>query len=378
MAVTRLASDGQRWGGLHRVAALLALCAGLIAGCSADALSAAYLQAHSAALHQPLRSEPQPMQFIVPSGATARSIALALQEQGLIADARLFEAYVRASGLADRLQAGAYTLSPHMTPVQIAEALLHARPATVQITIPEGWRLEQIAAGLTVSGVMDGAAYRRLAETGDLSGLDADAPARYAFLSERPAGASLEGYLYPDTYELFADQATPAALLRRQLDAFNERVVSRYRQLTANRPRPLTLHEVLTLASIVERETGVDDERPLIAGVYLNRLAQGMRLEADPTVQYAMGYQPQTGQWWKSPVFLEEYAGVASPYNTYLNVGLPPGPIANPGLRSIEAVLQPAQHDYLFLMAAADGSGRHVFARTFAEHLENVRRYRGQ
>jgi len=356
--------------------AVWVLCA-LLIGCSPESLSSAYLQANSAALHQPVSATPQPAPFVVPAGATARSIAAALQEQGLIADARLFEAYVRASGLAHKMQAGAYTLSPHMTPVQIAEALLHARPATIQITIPEGWRLEQIAAGLTASGVMDGAAYRQLTETGDLSGLDASAADRYAFLKERPAGATLEGYLFPATYELFADQATPAALLQRQLDAFSERVVPRYRQLTASQPRPLTLREALTLASIVERETGVDDERPLIAGVYLNRLARGIKLEADPTVQYALGYQPQTGQWWKSPVFLEEYAGVVSPYNTYLNGGLPPGPIANPGLRSIEAALQPAQHDYLFLMAAADGSGRHVFARTFAEHLENVRRYRG-
>jgi len=358
--------------------AIWLLAALVLTGCSPDSLSSAYLQANGAALHQPVSATAQPMQFIVAPGATARGIAAALQEQGLIADARLFEAYVRASGLANRMQAGTYTLSPHMTPVQIAEALLHARPATVQITIPEGWRLEQIAAGLTASGVMDGAAYRQLAETGDLSGLDAGAADRYAFLMERPAGATLEGYLYPDTYELFADQATPAALLRRQLDTFSARVVPRYRQLTANQARPLILREVLTLASIVERETGVDDERPMIAGVYLNRLARGIKLEADPTVQYAMGYQSQTGQWWKSPVFLEEYAGVVSPYNTYLNEGLPPGPIANPGLRSIEAVLQPAPHDFLFLMAAADGSGRHVFARTFAEHLENVKRYRGQ
>jgi len=356
------------------------LIAALAAGCSSEALSSAYLQGNSAALHQPASATAQPVQFVVAPGATARTIAAALQEQGLITDARLFEAYVRTSGLANRLQAGAYTLSPHMTPVQIAEALLHARPATVQITIPEGWRLEQIAAGLTASGVMDGAAYRQLAESGDLNGLalPAGAADRYAFLKDRPAGATLEGYLFPDTYELFADNATPAALLQRQLDTFSERVVPRYRELAGTMAQPLTLREVLILASIVERETGVDDERPLIAGVYLNRLAQGIKLEADPTVQYAMGYQPQTGQWWKTPVFLEEYSQVISPYNTYLNAGLPPGPIANPGLRSIAAVLSPAQHDYLFLMAAADGSGRHVFARTFAEHLENVRRYQGR
>jgi len=349
-----------------------------LAGCSSDSVSSAYLQANNAALHQGASATAQPTQFVIEPGASARTVAAQLQAEGLIKDARLFEAYVRASGLAGKLQAGAYTLSPHMTPVQIAEALLHSRPASIALTVPEGWRLEQIADGLRASGVMDGAVYRKLVETSDLSGLDADAPDRYSFLKERPAGATLEGYLFPDTYELLVDKATPEALLRRQLDNFSEQVLPLYRKLTAGAAKPMTLHQALTLASIVERETGVDDERPMIAKVYLNRLAQAMRLEADPTVQYAMGFQPQTGQWWKSPVFLEEYSKVISPYNTYLNAGLPPGPIANPGLKSIEAVLKPAEHDYLFFMAAADGSGRHVFARTFAEHLENVKRYQGK
>ncbi len=360
---------------LRLISALAAL---LLTTCSPDSLSSAYLQANSAALHQAASATSQPMQFVIEPGSTARSVATDLQAKGLITDAKLFEAYVRASGLASKLQAGAYTLSPHMTPVQIAEELLHARPATVAVTVPEGWRLEQIADGLSASGVMDGAAYRKLVESGDLSGLDAFAPERYAFLKERPAGATLEGYLFPDTYELLAEEAIPEALLRRQLDTFAERILPIYRKAAAGADKPMSLHQVLTLASIVERETSVDDERPTIAGVYLNRLAKGIRLEADPTVQYAMGYQPNTGQWWKSPVYLEEYSKVISPYNTYLNAGLPPGPIASAGLKSIEAVLNPARHDYLYLVAAADGSGRHVFARTFAEHSENVRRYQGQ
>ncbi len=373
-----MSEPGRLWSRIRASGAALILTAALLIGCSSEPWASAYLKTHSAALHQAVSATPQPMQFVVPSGATARSIAAALQAQGLIGDARLFEAYVRASGLADRLQAGTYTLSPHMTPVQIAEALLHARPPTIQVTIPEGWRLEQIADSLTVSGVMDGAAYRRLAEARDLPDLGVNAAERYPFLLARPVGATLEGYLYPATYELFADQATPEALLQRQLDAFAAQVMPLYRELTAGQPRPLSLHEVLTLASIVEREAVVDDERPMIAGVYLNRLARGIKLEADPTVQYAMGYQPETGQWWKSPVYLEEYSRVLSPYNTYLHAGLPPGPIANPGRRSIAAVLNPTPHEYLYLMALGDGSGRHAFARTFAEHLENVRRYQGR
>ena len=363
----------------HGFLALLAVAcmAAVLAACSPDTLSSAYLQANSAALHRAASATSQPMQFVVAPGATARSIAAQLQAAGLITDARLFEAYVRASGLADKMQAGTYTLSPDMTPVQIAEALLHARPPTVQVTIPEGWRLKQVAEGLTAAGVMDGVAYRKIVETGDLSGLDAYAPDRYAFLNERPAGASLEGYLFPDTYELLADETTPEALLRRQLDTFTERVVPAYRKAAAGLARPLTLYQVLTLASIVEREASVDDERPIIAGVYLNRLAQGMRLEADPTVQYAMGYQPETGQWWKSPVYLEEYSKVLSPYNTYLNPGLPPGPIANPGEDALLAVAHPAvTKDLYFVAKSANPADGHLFAATYADHRKNVKLYR--
>jgi UPF0755 protein len=129
----------------------------------------------------------------------------------------------------------------------------------------------------------------------------------------------------------------------------------------------------------VEREAVIAEERPAIAAVYLNRLAVGMRLEADPTVQYAMGYQEAADQWWKTPVTLEEYSNVNSPYNTYLYPGIPPGPIASPGLESIRAVLYPDEHNYIFFVALPDGSGAHVFAETWEEHVANVQRYqRGQ
>jgi len=354
----------------------------LAAACSTDAVLDLYLQANRAALTQPASPRAtagaspivHPVQFTVEPGTPAKVIAQDLAAAGLITDARLFEAYVRVNDLGDKLEAGTYTLSPQMTPVQIATALQHALAASITVTIPEGWRLEQTADYLVTTGVLDGAAYRRIAETGDLESLGE--PGRYPFLDGRPAGASLEGYLFPDTYELPADGATAADLLRRQLDTFAERVLPIYQAAAAQGKTQRSLHEVLTLASIVEREAVLDAERPLIAGVYLNRLAIDMRLEADPTVQYAMGYQPVANQWWKTPVFLEEYDRVDSPYNTYLHAGLPPGPIASPGLRSIEAALNPAEHDYLFFVATPTGDGRHVFAKTFAEHQENMQRYR--
>ena len=213
--------------------------------------------------------------------------------------------------------------------------------------------------------------YRRMADTGDLTALDTSS---YAFLAGRPSGTSLEGYLFPDTYELSEDGATAGEVLTRQLDSFAAKVMPLY-ETASEQGIQMSLHEVLTLASIVEREAVVPGERPAIAAVYLNRLARNMRLEADPTVQYAMGYQPETGQWWKTPVFLEEYSSVDDLYNTYLYAGLPPGPIAAPGLSSIQSVLVPDQHDYVYFVALPDGSGRHVFAETFEEHAENVRRY---
>lgn len=340
--------------------------------CSGDAFSTAYLEANRGRLEQPLDPAGAPRQFVVQPGSTARAIAENLAGAGLIADARLFEAYVRANGLAPRLQAGTYQLSPSMTIPQIAQALQNARAPEIVVRVGEGWRLEQTADFLSQRTALDGAEYKRRGLTGDLSGLDAG---RYPFLALRPAGASLEGFLYPDTYRLPAEDTTVLDLLARQLDSFGERVMPAWEAAQAAGATTLTLHQVLTVASIVEREAVVDDERPLIAGVYLNRVARGMKLQADPTVQYAMGYQPESKQWWKTPVHLEEYAAVESPYNTYNVTGLPPGPICSPSLKSVQAVLAPAAHDYLYFVAEPGGTGRHVFAATYEEHLENVRRY---
>ena len=190
-----------------------------------------------------------------------------------------------------------------------------------------------------------------------------------------PAGMSLEGYLFPDTYELPVENPSGLDLLERQLGNFGRQIVPLYNAAIAEGRTTLTLHEVITVASIVEREAVIAVERPAIARVYLNRIDNNMRLEADPTVQYAMGYQPVADQWWKTPVTLAEYAGVFSPYNTYLNTGLPPGPIASPGLSSVQAVLAPDEHNYLYFVAVPDGTGAHVFAETFAEHEINVQRY---
>jgi UPF0755 protein len=357
------------------VALLLALVLSACGG-GGDRVLQTYLNANEDALYLATSVDNSPVRFEVEPGTPARAIGQQLLAAGLITDDLLFEAYVRVNGLAGGLEAGTFILNPSMTMVEIVEVLQQAEASSVTVTIPEGWRVEQQVEYLAEAEIFEdpamAEAYRTQAMTGDLTGLDVS---RYPFLQERPAGTSLEGYLFPDTYEIPALGTTPVDVLSRQLDVFAARVIPLYESAIASGTTTLDLYTVLTVASIVEREAVIPAERPDIAGVYLNRLAQGIRLEADPTVQYAMGYQEATGQWWKTPVFLEEYSSVISPYNTYLNDGLPPGPIASPGLSSIEAVLYPGQHDYIYFVATADGTGAHIFATTFEEHSENVRRY---
>lgn len=363
------------------VAALSALALALLLGCSSgaggDRVLTAYLNSNLDQVNKAISVDESSMRFVVEPGTPAREIGRALVAAGLIGDDLLFEAYVRVNNLAEKLEAGTFVLSPSMTMAEIVEELQDAEAASITITVPEGWRLEQVAEYLAETGLFEDAeagaeAYREQASSGDLTGLD---PSRYPFLQERPAGASLEGFLFPDTYDIPAVSAIPADVLSRQLDNFAAKVVPAYEAAVAAGTTDLDLYSVLTLASIVEREAVIPEERPDIAAVYLNRLVNGIPLEADPTVQYAMGYQPEADQWWKTPVFLEEYANVVSPYNTYLNAGLPPGPIASPGLSSIRAVLDPADHDYVYFVAVPDGTGAHVFATTWEEHVANVQRY---
>lgn len=356
--------------------ALLIFASSLCSACGGSTMLSAYLRTNQEQIHRPTSVDTRPVRFVVQPGTPARTIGRNLLDAGLITDDLLFEAYVRVNGLSAQLEAGTFILNPAMTMVEIVDALQNAAASSVTLTIPEGWRYGQIVDYLDELAVLsDGEEYARRVSTGDISGLD---PARYAFLQSRPAGTSLEGYLFPDTYNVPTEGAVATDLLQHQLDTFAARVMPVYEEAAHSGTSELDLYTVLILASIVEREAVVADERPAIARVYLNRLAIGMRLEADPTVQYAMGYQAATDQWWKTPVFLEEYSSVNSPYNTYLYPGLPPGPIANPGLSSIQAVLTPADHDYLFFVALPNEDGRHVFAQTFEEHAENVRVYLGR
>jgi UPF0755 protein len=296
-------------------------------------------------------------------------IADELAAQGLIRSKLLFQGQFRLSGGA--LVPGTYTLRKGMSVPQIVDRITGAAPAeeapavaeatapeSFDITIPEGWRAEQIAAEYERLGGEGGAQ----AFMDAVAGIDRS---QFDFLADLPADQSLEGYLFPDTYRF--DGNDPTLNVATMLTNFGNKYTPEMRQRTQQ--MGLTIHNVLTLASLVEREARIPEERPTIADVYLSRWEQGWRLDADPTVQYALG-TPQ--EWW--PKLSGDDLFHESPYNTYQNDGLPPGPIANPGFASIQAVLFPNDTPYMFFVAMGE-SGEHAFAVTAEEQAANVELY---
>jgi UPF0755 protein len=274
----------------------------------------------------------------------------------------MFRLLVERDGVGGRLAAGEYELSPSLSTPEVIAVLAggRVRPGTV-FTVPEGWRAEEIAWKL--DSLLPGRGRDFLAIVHE----DEELAARLGL----PPDTSLEGFLFPDTYELPRDQDL-RALIDKMVDQFDRRFDAG-RRATAARAG-LTPLEAVALASIVEREAAVPEERPLIAAVYFNRLALGMRLQADPTVQYALatpGVPTPGPRLWQHELSLADLE-VPSPYNTYRQPGLPPGPICSPGLASLDAVLRPADTAALYFVARGDGS--HVFAQTMDEHLANIRR----
>ncbi len=347
------------------------------------------------ALSQPASKDSTVVEFTVATGDTPATLAPRLAEAGLIASERAFLFEARMDGLADKLEAGRYALALNLTPAGVVNGLVDNRivTETVNVTFREGLRIEQMAAKLqTVTGTsVDAKAFYDLAMK-PTDPLLAD----YPWLLDtnvRPKGASLEGYLYPATYTLRVDPAgatTAEALIRMMLNAFYERVGPD--RLAVAEARGLTFAQVLVLASVVEREAVVDEERPLIAGVYQNRLnpktwPTGL-LQSDPTIFYvndSLKLRDLPFAAWVKYVFWDDLKGNPLPetlpadlagYNTYTSKGLPPGPIASPAIASIDAALNPdTKTGYLFFIAKGDGSGTSAFAKTKAEHDKNVKKY---
>jgi UPF0755 protein len=319
-----------------------------------------YLGLHAGGLNEPFVSGAEPVIFEVAQGSSAGAIGDELVRRGLISNAGLFRRYVHYVGLDSALEAGRFEISAAMTIPEIALALTEALSPDVTVQLVEGRRLEEIAAAIDAT---EGLSFTG-ADFAALVGPGAERPQQFDFLQDLPPGASLEGFLFPDTYRLGPD-ATAADLRDRMLENFDAHLDDQMR--AGIDMGDLALYEVVTMASIVEREAVIPNERPLIAGVYLNRLGAGMTLDADPTVQYAMSSANPALGWWPQ-LTLSDYTDVQSPYNTYLNVGLPPGPIASPGIDAIAAVINPEASEYLYFRAC-DDSGYHLFSLTFEEHL---------
>jgi len=315
---------------------------------------------HEQDLSEPANPFGEPQSFNIELGETLPSIAARLQDQGLIRNAEAFRAYLQYVGLDTTLQAGNYTISPTLSPLAIAHFLQDATPKEVTFTILAGWRMEEIAAALPTSG-LEITPQEFLAACRSI-------PSGYPFLEDLPPGASLEGFLFPGEYRLRRD-ATAEQLLTLALDRFANTLNPEIMEGITR--QGLSVYQAVILASIIEREAVLDEEMPIIASVFLNRLAIGMKLDADSTVQYALGYNESQQTWWTNPLSTSDLL-VQSAYNTYQQTGLPPGPIANPGLNALRAVAFPAQTPYYYFRAACDGSGRHVFATTFEEHQNNA------
>lgn len=307
-------------------------------------------------LLQPADPAAAPVRFDIGLGEATDTIVSRLWQADLVDEGQLFTNYLIYTGLDTQLQAGSYQLSAAMSPVDLAAALLDPTPESVTLVILPGWRLEEIAAALPSAGISV-SPEEFLQAAWDPSGLDLPA--------DFPAGATLEGYLLPGSYEI-GREADAASLLDALLLGAHQNLGAEL--LAAFEQQGLTLHQALTLASIVEREAVLEDEMPMIASVFHNRLAAGIKLEADPTVQYALGYAG--GSWWKTPLASADLV-IDSPYNTYRYGGLPPGPIAAPDLQALLAVAFPADSAYYFFQAACDGSGVHIFAYTYEEHIAN-------
>jgi UPF0755 protein len=319
------------------------------------------LAGRDADLNQTVSSDATPIRFTVSPGDTPRVIAQNLVNTNLILDADLFVNYVRLYDYDRQLQAGTYFLNRAQTLTQIAYALTDSRSSQFPFRILEGWRMEEVAAAIDDNPYFGFSGQDFL----NLVGTGMQVDPTFAAQVGLPDHASLEGFLYADTYQLPAE-VTPTMLRDILTQTFLEKVGDQLPQDAA--AQGLSMYQVVTLASIVQREAVHPDEQPLIASVYRNRLAIGQRLEADPTVQYGLGFQ--NGTWWPH-ITAANYSDVLSPYNTYLNDGLPPTPIANPGITAIQAVVYPTESDFFYFRADCRGDGYHDFARTFEEHLAN-------
>lgn len=292
--------------------------------------------------------------FIVQKGEGINEIADALEKERLIKKALYFKIYTIKKNLTRSLQAGEYLLSPKMTIPEIAEKMAKGEimPRGKKITIIEGWDINQIAEYLENEGIVEKKYFISKVNCGCGVNTSRD------FLFDKPRGASLEGYLFPDTYFIKED-ATASEIINKMLDNFGKKLTDEmYQEIKA---QDKTVFEIVTLASIIEKEVKSDEDRAKVAGIFYKRLEEGKPLESCATISYILGVSKKQ--------YSYEDTRVISPYNTYLNKGLPPGPISNPGLSSLKAAIWPENTPYRYFLSKENGET--VFSKTLEEHNAN-------
>ena len=302
----------------------------------------------------PHTSAQSPVKIVITPGSSLRQVSSELVARDVITSQQMFEILARIMGNARSIKSGTYEFSEKLTPLHVLDRLQRGLVRLQPFTIPEGNTVFETARIIAASGLaQEKELLQKINDPDFIKHLDVN-------------GHSLEGFLFPDTY-FFSQETTPAAILNKMVERYHQVFAEEVK--LSKKTSPLSEHEIITLASLVEAETGQADERPLIAGVFLQRLKKGMRLECDPTVVY--------GQLLLDPLFKgrlrRRHLLQETPYNTYRNYGLPPGPICNPGRMAIRAVLQPAETNFLFFVSRNDGS--HQFSRTLREHNRAVNRY---
>lgn len=286
----------------------------------------------------------------IPQGANASQIASILKKQGIIKSPLWFKICTKISGAGKLLRSGSFLLNKNMSSEE-AIWRLTSDPGVelLKIVIPEGWRIEEIARELVKRGIIE----------------------QENLFINLAKEQNLEGKLFPSTY--FFGRNTPVQqVLKTMHEEYQKNILPLIKAIKTD----LTENQILTLASIVEREATYDDERPKIAAVYINRYKIGKRLEADPTVQYALGYIPSENRFWKARLLYRDLK-LDNPYNTYRYNGLPPGPIASPGVKSVAAILNP-QQDFSALYFVADNTGRHIFSDTYHQHINTIKAVRSK
>jgi len=304
---------------------------------------------------------PEETKFSIEFAEPVSSVCARLEAEGAVHNAQFVCSYLIYTGLDRGLQAGQFTILPQTSSIQVAQRITDPKLKDVLFTIYPGWRLEEVANAISLAGLP--VTLEDIAATFKFPSAD------LSTLLNLPSDNSIEGYFCPGSYALKPE--TQLAELSTSLTECQSNYLADKGLMDNLNAHGLTYDQGLTLASIIQRETLEPSEMPTIASVFYNRLAQGMMLQTDPTVQYALGYDRETNTWWRSPLTYADLE-VVSPYNTYRVTGLPPGPISTPSADAIKAVAHPTETNYLYFRAKCDGSMTHAFSITYEEHLLNA------